>query len=297
MSAPPGTLTIPDSYRAAIFAARPAFRELSISVAGRGWHSLALDIGGQFIAKFPESAEAEAALRREASLLALVAPKLTLPVPQMTLHEGPPVFSLHGKLHGDTLDREGYARLNDPARQALALDVARFFAELHAIPLETARAAGAGDLEAWDTRDATLAPLWPHLPEEMRDVARDAIADYRRLPPDPLGDVYGHFDAHGWNMAFDHAAGRLAGIFDFADSGIGSPHREFVQLSLIDPDLAVRSIAAYEAMTGRALETRRIFLLVAAQRLSELAGALESGEGVDLARRFVIDWLWQTRLR
>ena len=44
------------------------------------------------------------------------------------------------------------------------------------------------------------------------------------MPPDPLGTVYGFFDGHGWNMAFDHARGRLNGIFDFGDSGFGPLH-------------------------------------------------------------------------
>ena len=286
-----------ESYRAAIIAARPAFGDLPISVAGRGWHSLALDIDGRFIAKFPEGAEAGAALRREASLLALVAPKVTLPIPRLTLYEGPPLFSLHAKLKGGTLDRQGYARLDEHARRELAMDIARFFAELHAIPPAEARAAGARPLETWDTREATLAPAWPLLPDHIREVAHSALEAYCDLPPDPLPDVYGHFDAHGWNMAFDQAEGHLRGIFDFADSGIGSPHREFVQMSLIDPDLAARAMADYTAITGQPLDTRRVFLLVAAQRLSEFAGALETGDNLDLVRDFAIDWFEQDRLR
>jgi hypothetical protein len=106
---------------------------MSFTVAGRGWHSIAVDVGGRFIAKFPEGAEAEEALRREASLLSAVRPRLTMAVPDMTIHEGPPLFSLHGKLPGGTLDGEGYARLDEEARRRLADDVALFLAELHAI--------------------------------------------------------------------------------------------------------------------------------------------------------------------
>ena len=46
---------------------------------------------------------------------------------------------------------------------------------------------------AGDTGDATLAPAWPLLPEHLRKPAQSAIADYRALPPDPLGEVYGFF--------------------------------------------------------------------------------------------------------
>ena len=266
---------------------------MSFTIAGRGWHSLAVDVGGRFIAKFPEGEEAEEALKREASLLAAVRPKLTMAVPEMTIHEGPPLFSLHGKLPGETLDCDGYTRLDEAARQALAGDIALFIAELHAISPEIMRAAGGLPVGWWDTRDVTLAPVWPLLPEHIRGPAQTAIADYRALPPDPLGEVYGFFDVHGWNMAFDHKHGRLRGIFDFADSGFGPPHREFVQISLIDTDLAARTAAAYEALTGRALDRRRIFLLAAAMRLSEFAGAIETGEHVDAIRRYAVDWLEQ----
>jgi aminoglycoside phosphotransferase (APT) family kinase protein len=270
---------------------------MSFTVAGRGWHSLAVDVGGRFIAKFPEGQEAEEALRREAALLAVVRPRLTMAVPDMTIHEGPPFFSLHGKLPGETLERDGYAQLDEDARRRLAGDIALFLAELHAIDPAVMRAAGALPVGWWDTNDATLAPIWPLLPEHLRGPAQAAIADYRALPPDPLGEVYGFFDAHGWNMAFEHKEGRLNGIFDFADSGFGPPHREFVQISLIDPELAARTAGAYETLTGRALDGNRIFLLTAAMRLSEFAGAIETGEHVDAIRGYAVDWFEQRALR
>ena len=270
---------------------------MSFSVAGRGWHSLAVDVGGRFIAKFPEGAEAEEALRREASLLAAVRHMLTIAAPDMTLHEGPPLFSLHTKLPGETLERGGYARLDADARARLAGDIALFFAELHAIDPAIMRAAGVRPVGWWDTEGATLAPVWPHLPKRLREPAQAAIDACRALPPDPLGEVYGFFDAHGWNMAFDHERGRLNGIFDFGDSGFGPPHREFVQVSLVDPELAARAADAYEALAGRALDRRRIFLLTAAMRLSELAGAIETGDHLDAIRSSAIEWLEQGEIR
>lgn len=270
---------------------------MEFTVAGRGWHSLAVDAGGRFIAKFPRGSEAEEALRREASLLAAVRPRLTMAVPDMTIHEGPPLFSLHGKLPGQTLDRDGYAKLDEEARHSLAADIALFLAELHAIDTAVMRDAGALPIGWWDTEDATLAPVWPLLPDHLRSRAQAAVTEFRALAPDPLGEAYGFFDAHGWNMAFDHGRARLMGVFDFADSGFGPPHREFVQISLIDPDLAARVADAYEARTGRALDRRRIFLLTAAMRLSELAGAVEAGEHVDFILDLVIDWFEQRALR
>lgn len=60
-------------------------------------------------------------------------------------------------------------------------------------------------------------------------------------------------------------------MYDFADAGIGPLHQEFIYSAFIDADLTERIVAAYERFSGRRLERRRIALLTAAHRLSELA--------------------------
>ena len=288
---------VPAEFRHFLVSAFPEFANSRLTVAGRGWHSLAVEIDGRIIAKFPSGAEAEEALRREARLLEAVRPRVRMPVPAMVLHEGPPLFSLHEKLPGRRLERSDYLQLEGPARDRLVRDLAGFFADLHAIPVETMRAAGAERAEWWDTQPQTLEPVWAALPADVRGQAFAAVEDYRSLRFAPEHDVYGHFDAHGWNMAFDRARSRLGGIFDFADSGFGPPEREFVQLSLTHPELARLAIDAYEEIARREIDRRRVFLLAAAQRLSEFAGALETGEGLELVRHFAIEWFEQRSVR
>ncbi len=279
--------------RRAVVSACPDLAGAAFSVAGKGWHSLAVEADGRLIFKFPKGEEACAALRREARLVAAVAQHLALPVPRMTLHEGPPLFSMHAKLPGETLLQDGYRRLDGAARDRLGDDLALFFAQLHALDPAAMQAAGALPIGVWDTRDETLAPIWDLLPSACRAQARAALADYRALGPDPLGERYGFFDAHGWNMAFDAKRGVLNGMFDFADSGLGPIHREFAPVSLIDPDLTARTIRAYERLTGRGVDRRRVFLQTAAMRLSELAGEIETGGAVDWTRDLVLDWFSQ----
>lgn len=287
---------MPAECRRAIIAVYPHLAGAAFAVAGRGWHSLAVE-DGRHIFKFPQGEEAETALLREARLLAALRPFVTAPVPDMTIHSGPPLFSMHGKLPGRTLEPADYAKLDDTARARLADDLARFFTELHAIDPSVMLAAGAEPVGWWDTQKDTLAPIWPLLPTELHGEVEAAIKAYHELGPDPLGEVYGFFDAHGWNMAFDHDRSQLNGIFDFADSGFGPPHREFVQVSLIDPDLALRSMRAYAARSGKMLDRRRVFLLAAAMRLSELAGAIETGEDVPMIRDLAVAWLRQRAIR
>jgi len=220
-----------------------------------------------------------------------------MPVPRMTLHEGPPLHSTHGKLPGGTLERAAYARLAEPAKDRLAADLALFFAELHALDVEAMREAGAQPVGWWDTSDGTLAPVWDMLPRAIAAEAAGALAAFRALGPDPLGERYGFFDAHGWNMAFDEAAQRLNGIFDFADSGVAPVHREFAPVSLVEPDLAARAAHAYERATGRPLDRRRIFLITAAMRLSELAGEIAARGNVEWVRGLVVEWFTQRAVR
>ena len=118
------------------------------------------------------------------------------------------------------------------------------------------------------------------LEEELRDIAASTIDAYEALGPDPHGETYGFFDGHGWNMAFDHQRGRLNGIYDFADSGFGPLHQEFIYSNLVSPDLTERIITAYERETGRRIDRRRVSILSGMHRLTELAELADDPEHV-----------------
>ncbi|MFK0857086.1 aminoglycoside phosphotransferase family protein [Pseudomonas aeruginosa] len=240
-------------------AACPELADATFAILASGWHSTAVEVGGRWVFKFPRGAEAEAALLREAAVLRLVRPAVSLPVPAPQVFAGPPLFSRHEKLPGGYLLGEDYRRLDEPARQAVGDALGRFYAELHRLPPARMRAVGALPVRPWES------------PAAWRERAERLVREYAKLPADPLGSIFGFFDGHGWNMAFDSEAGRLNGVYDFADAGIGPLHQEFIYSAFIDADLTERIVAAYERFSGRRLERRRIALLTAAHRLSELA--------------------------
>lgn len=260
-----------EPFRAAITAVFPELANASFRLLAPGWHSAALDVDGRLIFKFPRGEAAERALVREASLLAVIRPAVTMPVPSLTLHPGPPLFSRHEKLQGEHLLTARYERLPERARRRLAEQMALFYAELHGLDPSDMEAAGARPVEAWLSPEEILGKAWPALPPALRPVAERAVSAWQVLPPDPHGTAYGFFDGHGWNMAFDPAREQLNGIYDFADSGFGPVHQEFIYSNFISPDLTRRIVAGYEALTGRALDRRRIALLTGVHRLSELA--------------------------
>jgi Phosphotransferase enzyme family len=211
-------------------------------------------------------------------------------VPDLTLYPGPPLFSRHVKLKGEHLLTRQYELLPVDSRQRLATDMALFYAELHRLAARDMEAAGAGPIRPWLEPEDIFRRSWPLLPSGLRRYADRTIAAWQQLPPDPCGTTYGFFDGHGWNMAFDHASNRLNGIYDFADSGFGPLHQEFIYSNWIAPDLTARIVAEYEALTGLALDRQRIDLLSGALRLSELAELADDPEDVVTMVQTVADW-------
>jgi aminoglycoside phosphotransferase (APT) family kinase protein len=262
-------------------------RGAAVRVLASGWDSDALLLDGRIVVKRPKHAAAEGRLRTEAALLALVGDRVALPVPALHLIEGPTLWSWHRMLPGEQLLTAGYDAMTEGARQRLARDLGQFLAELHLVGVAEARAVGALGLPPWRNAKEVRLRAVPVLPETLHDVAVRVLAGYDALPPDPLGQVYGHFDGHGWNMAFDADAQVLNGIYDFADSGIGPRHQEFIYAGLISFDLMQRTAAAYEAASGLTLDHGRIALLAGMHRLWELAEAVQSGaERADYVTRF-----------
>lgn len=140
-----------EEYRRAIVAACPELADATFAILASGWHSTAVEVGGRWVFKFPRGAEAEAALLREAAVLRLVRPAVSLPVPAPQVFAGPPLFSRHEKLPGGYLLGEDYRRLDEPARQAVGDALGRFYAELHRLPPARMRAVGALPVRPWES--------------------------------------------------------------------------------------------------------------------------------------------------
>jgi hypothetical protein len=88
-------------------------------------------------------------------------------------------------------------------------------------------------------------------------------------------------------MAFDHEQGRLNGVYDFADAGIGPRSREFTYSNLTSGDQTARMIDGYERLTGRPIDRRTVAVRTAVQMLSELA---EPGLDIESALAVALRW-------
>lgn len=277
------------SLTAAIVDVFPEHAASRFTAFSSGWDSIAIDVDDRLVFKFPRNEEARQRLAVEARLLAVIRPAVSMPVPDLTLHRGSLLFSRHVKLPGEHLVTAQYEALPEESRRHLAADLALFYAELHGLAAGDMAAAGARSIKPWLQPADILRRAWPLLDVGLRRHADRTIAGWQALAPDPYGTTYGFFDGHGWNMAFDHARGRLNGMYDFGDSGFGALHQEFIYSNMIARDLTARIVAAYETLTGRRLDRQRIELLYGVLRLSELAELADDLRHVAAAVRNVAD--------
>lgn len=276
----------PGHYRALVISTLPQFGRGRFEVLAEGWDSIALECDG-WIFKFPRNTEAEARLRREVALLDFLRPRVTMPLPHIVLHDGIEVFSQHRKIPGDFLLTGQYEALDEGRRNALAMRMAQLYAELHALPPGRMQQVGATAVDPWMAPDDILAGAEPKLPRKLHPFLKRTVKAYRALRVEGDELVYGYFDGHGWNMAFDHSTGTLNGVYDFADSGLGARHRDLSYSNWISPDLTLRIIERYEELAHRSIDRQRVMLYSSALRLAELAEGFLPDER---ALASVADW-------
>jgi hypothetical protein len=274
-------------FRALVIGTLPQFAGGTFEAISGGWDSVALECDS-WIFKFPRHAQAEARLRREVSVLAFLTPRVTMPLPHMVLHEGPVPFSQHLKITGSSLETPQYLDLDKGRRNALAMRMAQLYSELHALPLSRMQAAGAVGVDPWMSPDEIVERAGPKLPRGAKGFLTSTVAAYRRLTIEGDEQVYGYFDGHGWNMAFDHETGMLNGVYDFADSGFGSRHRDLSYSNWISADLTLRIIDRYEELARRKVDRKRVMLYSSALRLAELAEGFLPDER---AVASVVNWI------
>lgn len=277
-------------YRDAVIRVFPDLATAGFRPLTMGFHSLALDVDDRLIFKFPRGDEAERALRREAGILAAIRPHVTMPLPDLELIEKPMLFSRHTKIKGEHLLTQHYDMLPLPARERLADELALFYAELHALDPDVMRKAGATGILPWRPLDEIRSKALPLVPLEHRALCERTIDAFAAMSPDPLGTTYGFFDGHGWNMAFDHDRQRINGVYDFADSGFGPLHQDFIYSSFISLGLTRLIIDRYARRTGKPIDHDRIALLIGMHRLSELAELADDSHYVGMLRDHLAFW-------
>ncbi|GGN35987.1 phosphotransferase [Deinococcus daejeonensis] len=248
----------------------------AVSWLGAGSDHRAYALGEDRVVRLPRWPGGGEALRREARLLAWLAPRLPgAPLPEV-LHLGDPAplapegFSVARRVPGVSALGQP---LSDPG--ALGGALGGWLADLHAL---NPRVSGLGvdlDPTGHDWRDAALEDLRVAadagvLPEAGTWVARvQNVPDLREVGPVP---IHGDFAAEHVHL---DPAGRLVGVLDWADAALGDAARDLAGLLHWGDRAVVQAARSVYPASGSVWERAAWYALCRA--LGDLAFAV--GEG------------------
>jgi len=242
--------------------------------------NVAFVVDGELVVRLSKEADPAArarAVRREARLLAVVAPVATIPVPDPFIVDEEAGLLVYPKLRGRPLMD---APVPEPDR--LAEPLGTFVARLHAIPIEIVR-------DVVDSDDYPL-PAWREKAEMTYGVVARALSPVaRRLverflgqsPPDPSETLaLCHYDLGAEHILVDDATGEITGIIDWTDAALVDP---MVDLALIfrdlGPDIAELTYAAYApGIAWPAVDRARTAFFARCSLLEDIARGIRSDD-------------------
>jgi len=212
-----------DKARAALAEIPELAGQEPIPITG-GWASWTFAIGAEWIVRFPRTAAVARSTERELRLLPALAGRLPVatPVPQhVGTYEGWPFFTYRRIAGRPMVAGDGHA--------GFLADLGATLGALHGLPVAgavqllgdepTAEAWWTGYEHLWTTVAADVLPLVAaHVRQAIEAEYRRVVDQRPAFPP-----VLVHRDLAPEHILVDEASGRLAGIIDFEDAGVGDP--------------------------------------------------------------------------
>jgi aminoglycoside phosphotransferase (APT) family kinase protein len=290
-----------DSCRRILGACVPSLAVEDVRYLAEGWDSTVFVINESLLVRFPKRPEVGASLERELRLLGALAPSLPAAIPSYLFSARdcaayPFTFAGYALIEGAPL---GDAGLSPAARRGLAADAGRFLRALHDFPTERARELGAEPVSVGGGREqyrdfaaivrTRIAPLLSSGEAGRLMAWMDAAETERFHCFEP---VVVHGDLGPEHLLVDPSSGRLTGVIDFGDCGIGDPAIDIAGLLIaLGEQVMPELLAAY----GRAEDTA---LLERARRYRRLGPLHEVIYGLDAGgEAFVVSGLNGVRRR
>ncbi len=247
--------------------AAPRFASISLAPIGTATANYVYRTDTGEIVRFPRKPWVAERFRAERWLLARLAPRISVRIPDLTYFGEAPIFMCYPEIPGSPAARSLLDTFDKVRRDAFARSLGRFLVELHAQP-----AAEHGDLPT-DYGERIIARLTA---ERHSIAARDgtgivgrvlegSLDTWRRLMVDEAPPVLLHQDLHGQNLICDPATGELVGVVDFTLAWIGDPHFDFPEILQCGDDILERVLEIYEPASGRPIDRRRVAVLWALQ--------------------------------
>lgn len=257
-----------DSYRQII---ATCFPELAIDRCrrlGEGWDSVAIEVNGRLIFRFPKRPDVEPQYLIESRLLPVLAGALPLPIPDVAYFwpggaAYPHPFIGHQRIAGLPLAGE---HLTPERAEGIARQLGQFLAALHQFPIEQPTRLGlpGGDQASWRRRyEDQYAQIQRHvlplLPSTMH--ARIA-AEWQAFLSDRAAwrSALIHHDLAGEHILYDPERGAISGIIDWGDLAIGDPAIDFAGLlDAYGEEFVERVLAGYHGEADTAFRARMRF--------------------------------------
>jgi aminoglycoside phosphotransferase (APT) family kinase protein len=262
----------------------PELEVRSLRVLAEGWDNSVWVVDERYAFRFPRRAIAIPGVEREIAVLPRLAPLLPLPVPSPVFVGGPaedypwPFFGcelLPGVEAGD-------AALDDDARLAVALELARFLRTLHSVeldvplPLDFNRRADMPKRTALareELGELDRLGLWRAPPRVTR-----LLDEAERLPP-PEPPVLVHGDLHFRHVLVQGSA--ASAVIDWGDVCRSDPAIDLPLLwSFVPPDGRDAFLDAYGEVNEAQLLRARVLAIQLCAVLARYGG-LEGLEGVE----------------
>ncbi|HEX5501498.1 MAG TPA: aminoglycoside phosphotransferase family protein [Thermomicrobiales bacterium] len=243
-------------YRDAIRAAFPDVRVERCTYLAEGWDSVAVEVDGALVFRFPKRAEVAEWLAWEIRLTAALGPVLPVPIPRFT-HVAPAAggrlpFAGYPKLGGVRLDRAPELLDDHPA---LGAQLAAFLTALHRFPRERAVACGVPDttwpgwVARWEAlRDEVMPAADPLLTvAERAAAARRWAAFLAELRARDVAVTPVHHDLAAEHVLVAPDGARVTGVIDWGDAMIGDPALDFAGFfALGGAALVARLLVGYD---------------------------------------------------
>lgn len=255
-----------DAVAAALALEFPDAGEIApCSILGWGFGSFVVETAAGVVFRVARVPGIHEGFAWQRDLLAAISPRLHVAVPQPKWLSGPAPGLKHGAIGYPKLDGAvmtvAWFRACD--QQALAADIARLAADLHAIPPEHAPMLRLVTPEGRMARerpcyDDVMPVLKEHFTPEEYALAEawwdHYLNDKRLLSYQPRVT---HGDLWWQNLLVDESGSRLIGVLDWELAVIGDPARDFAGLAYLGYDFLDRVFDEYEKITGRVDPSQR----------------------------------------
>lgn len=208
----------------------PGFAESRVTCLGEGCDSVAFDVDGQWVFRFPKRPDVAQGLEVEDRLLQALGAGSPLPLPAFHFHGAaseafPFTFCGYRRLPGVPAIQFEAASMPQDAWTAMG----RFLSWLHRIPRDEAARLGVPVRDATDLLDGARMDALDDFPMLARVAPTAPLERWHAWIanglPDPASasTVLAHHDLSAEHVLFAPESGRVTGIIDWSDAAIADP--------------------------------------------------------------------------